>query len=98
MSLAADLTAREAEIIRILKSVGSQSDNFVVIGGYAINALTSHRFSVDCDMVTDSEGMRDLQSILKREGYTALSRVKRQQIYGVKIKSTSSRSAQGRSR
>ncbi len=78
-----DLTAREAEVIRILKALGG---SFVVIGGYAINALTSHRFSVDCDIVTDSKGMKEVGKILSKEGYTVLSRVRKQSIYGVRMK------------
>lgn len=86
MSQATDLLAREAEVIRILKVLSSKSSNFAVIGGYAINALTAHRFSVDCDIVIDSRGMKEIGSILDNEGYKALSRVKKQPIYGVKMK------------
>ena len=86
MSQAADLIAREAEVIRILKVLSSKSSNFVVIGGYAIGALTSHRFSVDCDIVIDSKGMKEISGVLEKEGYKVLSRVKKQPIYGVKMK------------
>lgn len=86
MSQKEDLAAREAEVIRTLKALGSKSDGFVVIGGYAINALTSHRFSVDCDIVTDPKGMQEIARILDAEGYAALSRVRKQAIYGVKMK------------
>lgn len=40
---------RETEIFRTLVSL--QSRHFVVIGGYAVNAYTLPRFSVDCDIV-----------------------------------------------
>ncbi|HKZ62080.1 MAG TPA: hypothetical protein VJZ68_06680 [Nitrososphaera sp.] len=86
MPLAADLTAREAEIIRIMKVLGAKSSNFVLIGGYAINALTSHRFSVDCDIITDSKGTKEIGRLLDQEGYKVLSRVMKQPIYGVKVK------------
>lgn len=86
MSQKEDLTARESEVIRILSVLGGGSGNFVVIGGYAINALTSHRFSVDCDIVTDSKGMKEIGRVLSKEGYTVLSRVRKQSIYGVKMK------------
>ena len=85
MSQSDDLLAREKEVIRILKVLGSQSNNFAVIGGYAINALTSHRFSVDCDIVVDSKGMKEVAAILDKEGYKAL-KVEKQPIYGVKMK------------
>ncbi|MEM2785585.1 MAG: nucleotidyl transferase AbiEii/AbiGii toxin family protein [Candidatus Nitrosotenuis sp.] len=81
-----DLTIREAEVIRILKVLGERRENFAVIGGYAINALTSHRFSVDCDIVTDSKGVKEIGKILDKEGYTVLSRVKKKSIYGVKMR------------
>ena len=86
MSQATDLLAREAEVIRILKVMGSLDSGFIVIGGYAINALTSHRFSVDCDIVVDSKGMKPVSAILDREGYRPISRLKKQPIYGVRMK------------
>jgi hypothetical protein len=85
MSQADDLLAREREVIRILKVLSSESNNFAVIGGYAINALISHRFSVDCDIVVDSKGMKEVAAILDKEGYKA-SRIEKQPIYWVKMK------------
>lgn len=84
MSQKTDLTAREAEIIRILKILEPQGENFVVFGGYAINALTSHRFSVDCDIVIDPKALKDTGTILAKEGYTALTTAK-QPAYRVKM-------------
>jgi hypothetical protein len=86
MSQAADLLAREAEVIRILKVLSSESDSFVVIGGYAINALTSHRFSVDCDLVTDSKGLKKIDDILENEAYEALVGVQKHEVYGIRMK------------
>ena len=43
------LQLREKEIISLLKSLNNF--DFVVIGGYAVNAYTLPRFSVDCDIV-----------------------------------------------
>jgi len=40
---------REEEIFQTLKDLSSFE--FVVIGGYAVNAYTLPRFSVDCDIV-----------------------------------------------
>lgn len=51
MRYIANLTAREAEIIRVTKIFHPHTDKFIVIGGYAVNALALHRFSVDCDLV-----------------------------------------------
>ncbi len=70
MSQAADLTAREAEIIRVLKVLGSHAGKFVVVGGYAVNALAPHRFSVDCDMVVAEKDAKLFEGILEKEGYT----------------------------
>ena len=63
-----DLTAREAEIIRILRELGQLRDRFVVIGGYAVSAHGPHRFSVDCDLVTKAVKVRK-----KFEGHVKLS-------------------------
>ncbi len=73
MSHAADLTAREAEIICILRALGPHVGKFVVVGGYAVNALTSHRFSVDCDMVVAEKDVKLFDDLLKKEGYTKQS-------------------------
>ena len=40
---------REKEIFETLKKI--KKSNFVVIGGYSVNAYTLPRFSVDCDIV-----------------------------------------------
>ncbi len=69
MSQHADLTARGAEVIRILLILRSHSDKLVVIGGYAVSALAAHRFSVDCDVVIQEKELRLLEKILKEEGY-----------------------------
>ncbi|MGQ9719546.1 MAG: hypothetical protein ACUVWK_06910 [Nitrososphaerales archaeon] len=47
MTHVVDLTAREAEIIRVLNILSSQTGRFIVVGGYAVNALASYSFSVD---------------------------------------------------
>ena len=69
MTYLTDLNAREAEIIRTLKVLGSQAGKFIVVGGYAVNALDSHRFSVDCDLVVAQKDLRLFDRILKLEGY-----------------------------
>ena len=43
------LQFREKEIFNTLKMI--KKSDFVVIGGYAVNAYTLPRFSVDCDIV-----------------------------------------------
>ncbi len=74
MSLATDLTAREAELIRIIKLLAAQKNKFVVIGGYAVNAITSHRFSVDCDLVIARKNVTAVEKILGKEGYRGQKR------------------------
>src|SRR3989304_8387876 len=69
MTHGADLTAREAEIIRVLKILSPHADRFVVIGGYAVNALAQHRFSVDCDIVIAEKDLGLFERILTGDGY-----------------------------
>lgn len=55
------LQIREKEIFDTLNVI--KNCEFVVIGGYAVNAYTLPRFSVDCDIVI--KGQRELQKIEK---------------------------------
>ncbi len=70
MSQSTILTAREGEIVRILRILGTESNKFVLVGGYAVNALAPHRFSVDCDLVTKRKALLVISQILMKEGYT----------------------------
>ncbi len=47
------LSLREKEIFETLKKL--QNYRFVIIGGYAVNAYTLPRFSVDCDIVVENK-------------------------------------------
>ena len=47
------LQLRENKIFDALKKIKNQK--FAVIGGYAVNAYTLPRFSVDCDIVTENK-------------------------------------------
>ena len=59
---------REAEIFETLK--GLAACEFVVIGGYAVNAYALPRFSVDCDLVLqDEDGLRMVERALVKRGY-----------------------------
>ncbi len=44
---------RENEVFKALRKIKNQK--FIVIGGYAVNAYTLPRFSVDCDIVTENK-------------------------------------------
>src|SRR3989344_5161922 len=62
------LSLREEEIFKTLKEL--KNCNFVVIGGYAVNAYALPRFSVDCDIVVKEEDeLGKIQEILKNAGY-----------------------------
>jgi hypothetical protein len=59
---------REQEIFNTLKQL--QECNFVVIGGYAVNAYALPRFSVDCDIVVkDLEELEKIEKVLSGQGY-----------------------------
>ena len=59
---------REKEIFDTLKRL--DGIDFVVIGGYAVNAYTLPRFSVDCDFVVrDRAELAKIESIVKELGY-----------------------------
>ncbi|MGH9922652.1 MAG: nucleotidyl transferase AbiEii/AbiGii toxin family protein [Nitrososphaerales archaeon] len=62
-----DLESREEEIIRTLSSLPR---GFVLIGGYAISALSAHRFSVDCDILVSRKDLREFRNQLRRERYS----------------------------
>ena len=58
---------REKEIFETLKKLKDQK--LVLIGGYAVNAYTLPRFSVDCDIVIYKEDLEDIEKILLSIGY-----------------------------
>ncbi len=60
---------REKFIFSLLEGLKGRVD-FVVIGGYAINAYTLPRFSVDCDLVVkDKKAMLAVKKILETNGF-----------------------------
>ncbi len=62
------LQLREKEIFETLKKIHGRE--FVVIGGYAVNAYTLPRFSVDCDIVIkDHAELEKIEKSLKEMGY-----------------------------
>lgn len=63
-----NLQLREKEIFETLKKI--KKSNFVVIGGYAVNAYTLPRFSVDCDIVIkDRKELENIEESLLELGY-----------------------------
>ncbi len=62
------LQTREKEVLIALKKL--RGARFVVIGGYAVNAYTLPRFSVDCDIViAHKEGLARIGNVLIKLGY-----------------------------
>ena len=62
------LQLREKEIFETLKKI--KKSNFVVIGGYAVNAYTLPRFSVDCDIVIKNrKELENIEKYLLELGY-----------------------------
>jgi len=62
------LQLREKEIFETLKSISNLG--LVVIGGYAVNAYTLPRFSVDCDIVVmESAELNEIEKNLIKIGY-----------------------------
>jgi hypothetical protein len=62
------LQIREKEIFETLKKL--KGLDFVVIGGYSVNAYTLPRFSVDCDIVVkDDEALEKIEEILTNLDY-----------------------------
>lgn len=62
------LHLREKEIFETLKKMSKF--NFVIIGGYAVNAYTLPRFSVDCDIVVkDKNELKEIEEVLIDFGY-----------------------------
>jgi hypothetical protein len=58
---------REKEIFETLKNLKIQK--FVLIGGYAVNAYTLPRFSIDCDIVVYAGDFPAIEKILKKMEY-----------------------------
>lgn len=67
---------REKSIFGLLKEAIKEKLDFVVIGGYAINAYTLPRFSVDCDVVVrKKEEMEKFRKFLEKRGFSNRSKV-----------------------
>lgn len=69
------LQIRETEVFESLKRMNTLE--FVVIGGYAVNAYTLPRFSVDCDIVVkDKKESEKIRRILTEMGYSKKEQAK----------------------
>lgn len=61
------LQLREGEILKTLEAL--EGLEFVLIGGYAVNAYALPRFSVDCDIVVHGGRQDEIASLLKNLEY-----------------------------
>jgi dihydrofolate reductase len=69
------LQLRENKIFETLDRL--KELNFVVIGGYAVNAYTLPRFSVDCDLVVKNNAvLKKIEKLLFKTGYSKINLVK----------------------
>ena len=75
------LQLREKEVFEMLK--GIREYKFTVIGGYAVNAYTLPRFSVDCDIVVENNiEAETMGRILEKFGYKKKKASKTELYYG----------------
>jgi hypothetical protein len=62
---------REKEILRIIEILNPYRDNFVVVGGYAVDAYSPlPRYSVDCDVVIPKKELSNFTKVFSGEGFT----------------------------
>lgn len=62
------LSLRETDVFNALRQIGEK--DFVLIGGYAVNAYSLPSFSIDCDIVVRSEkDALKIVEVLERLGY-----------------------------
>jgi len=74
------LQIREKEIFETLRKL--KGIDFVVIGGYAVNAYTLPRFSVDCDLVVLSHAdLKRIEKLLLKSGYSRGNSVRKDMPY-----------------
>jgi hypothetical protein len=59
---------RENEIFGVLQAFKAEDLDFVVVGGYGVSAY-QHRFSVDADLVLQSEDLERFTRILEERGF-----------------------------
>lgn len=64
-----DFVKRENELMLILNRFIEETVDFIVVGGYAVSGLGSHRFSVDCDVVIPKKEMSKVERFLQRHGF-----------------------------
>jgi hypothetical protein len=75
------LQLREKEIFETLRKI--ERFNFVIIGGYAVNAYALPRFSVDCDIVVkDKKELEEIEDVLVSLAYKKEANKSQADYYG----------------
>ena len=59
---------RENEIFEVLQQFKAEGLEFVVVGGYGVSAY-QHRFSVDADLVIQSNDLEEFTQVLEEQGF-----------------------------
>jgi hypothetical protein len=59
---------RENEIFEVLQQFKAEGLEFVVVGGYGVSAY-QHRFSVDADLVIQSDDLEEFTQVLEERGF-----------------------------
>ena len=59
---------RENEIFEVLQQFKAEGLEFVVVGGYGVSAY-QHRFSVDADLVVQSDDLEEFTQVLEERGF-----------------------------
>ena len=59
---------RENEIFDVLQQFKSEGLEFIVVGGYGVSAY-KHRFSVDADLVIQSDNLEQVTALLEEQGF-----------------------------
>jgi len=67
---------REKEVFNALEALVLSKCEFVVIGGYAVNAYALPRFSIDCDLLVRKGGLRDSEKPLLSSGFACVPQPK----------------------
>lgn len=63
-----ELVRKENNIFEILQKFLDAKLDFIVIGGYAVSSY-KHRFSIDADIVIQSDDLEKFEAIVKKDGF-----------------------------
>lgn len=63
------LVERENQILNIIEKFNGNNIEFIIVGGYAVSALSVHRFSVDCDIVIQKSQIGKVEELLKSDSF-----------------------------